>query len=181
MSELTVELPVSYNSSIKYNINSYNCNQCNFILTRTIIKERRLIQECSSCKYYDRYTDRPFAIGSNRDNFGKCNCEYKIMDTLEIKCSECLKEKWIKCLICKKFLEKKTGKVEDKNCYKCQSKIEKEIFNNKTAQEKLEYYGIIKLKKLAKKKEIKNYSKYNKNELLIELKKIVNDNDLPIF
>jgi hypothetical protein len=176
----TEVLPISYNSSYKYNIDSYNCNQCSFKLTRSIIKERRLIQECYSCKSYDRYTDRPFALGASRDNFGECDCVYKTIDVLEIKCEECLKEKWVKCLICKKFLEKKIGKVEDKNCYKCQSEIEKEIFNNKTAQEKLKYYGIVKLKQLAKKKEIKNYSKYNKNELLVELSKIVNNNDFPI-
>jgi hypothetical protein len=41
-------------------------------------------------------------------------------------------------------------------------------------------YGIIKLKKLAKMKNLKGYSKYNKNELIEKLKLLVNDNDFPI-
>lgn len=61
---------------------------------------------------------------------------------------------------------------------------EKIEFNNKwkttTPQEKLNMYGIIKLKILAKNKNLKGYSKYKKGELINRLKPLVNERDFPI-
>ena len=47
-------------------------------------------------------------------------------------------------------------------------------------EEKLKLYGKQKLSILAKRKNIKNYSKLSKNELINELSPITKDHDLPI-
>jgi hypothetical protein len=69
-------------------------------------------------------------------------------------------------------------------CNNCKKILDKNKFNEKwnisTPIEKLNMYGIIKLKKLAKIKNLKGYSRYNKNELIEKLKLLVNDNDFPI-
>ena len=54
------------------------------------------------------------------------------------------------------------------------------IWKTTTPQEKLNLYGIAKLKILAKNKKIKGYSDYKKNELINILLPLVNENDFPI-
>ena len=45
---------------------------------------------------------------------------------------------------------------------------------------KLSCYGLKKLQKIAKNKNMKGYSKLSKENLIIQLKNIVNDKDFPI-
>ena len=97
-----------------------------------------------------------------------------------IKCKNCCNPK---CVNCNKLLPQK---IHDHKltCDLCNEKINKEKFNNKwktsTPQEKLTFYGIEKLKILAKNKQIKNVSKIKKKELINVLIPLVNDNDFPI-
>jgi hypothetical protein len=96
-----------------------------------------------------------------------------------ISCEICEKSKCVKCKnmlnCCNKNCANST------QCYEC---CKKDEFNNKwknaTPQQKLDLYGIEKLKILAKNKKIKGYSKYKKHELINILLLLVNENDFPI-
>jgi hypothetical protein len=148
--------------------NIINCIICNNLL----IKEGSyLINDCGYC----RYSDRPFVIGSSSlyNHYPEgCTCEYGKKEFLYIICNIC---KFPKCNKCG---------IKINNCISKCNNCEKNKFNEKwnisNPIEKLNMYGIIKLKKLAKMKNLKGYSKYNKNELIEKLKLLVNDNDFPI-
>jgi len=155
--------------------NIINCKICNNFLIKEIKKGSYLINECGYC----RYSDRPFALGSsslNNHYSEGCTCKYDKKEYLYITCNIC---KFPKCNKCGINLNNCISA-----CNNCKIILEKNIFTNKwnlsTPFEKLNMYGIIKLKKLAKNKNIKGYSKYNKNELIEKLKILVNDNDFPI-
>ena len=83
----------------------------------------------------------------------------------------------------KKCNKCKTEFISYNNINSCSVCVKKE-FNNKwkksTPSEKLRFYGLKKLYRLAKKKKIKGRSKMNKNELINNLKDIVIHEDFPI-
>jgi hypothetical protein len=155
--------------------NIINCIICNNLLIKEIKEGSYLINDCGYC----RYSDRPFVIGSSSlyNHYPEgCTCEYGKKEFLYIICNICKFPKCNKCGI-------KINNCISK-CNNCEKILEKNKFNEKwnisNPIEKLNMYGIIKLKKIAKMKNLKGYSKYNKNELIEKLKLLVNDNDFPI-
>ena len=166
--------------TIPYNlhkIDSINCNCCNFILQKIISKGQYLIVECGYC----RYSDRAFATYSSswQQHYPNgCTCTYGEKDFLYISCENCNSPTCIKC--------KNVSKCCNTNCSSliCSTCIEKNKFSNNwkssTPKEKLNFYGIEKLKILAKYKNIKGYSKHKKNELIKILSDLVNNDDFPI-
>lgn len=154
------------------------CPCCNNILLKEVKKASYFINgECGYC----RYLDRPFASYSNswQQHYPEgCFCQYGEKDFIYITCENC---KSPKCTKCNKSLN-----CCNKNCGSviCNLCIEKKEFNyvwkTTTPQEKLELYGIEKLRILAKNKKFKGYTKYKKHELIILLLPMVNESDFPI-
>ena len=167
--------------TLKVDSNNNACPCCNNILHKKIKRGKYLIGgECSNCRYYDNYLDRPFGGCGNTasSHYGDCSCEYGEKDYLYISCKKCLSPSCVKCGN-KCFCEGKG--CNEIICRKC---IEKEKFNSEwnklTPPEKLKLYGIQKLKILAKNKKIKGFSKYKKTELIDILIPLVNKKDFPI-
>ena len=110
---------------------------------------------------------------------GTCYCEYIDKEILFITCNNCNNPKCQNCNI-----PISTNAINNKYCKSCIEINKKEEFKNKwiisSVEEKLSFYGIEKLKKLAKIKEIKGFSKLSKRELYDKLKNIVSDTDFPI-
>ena len=141
-------------------IDDINCPVCNFVLQ----KIEMTVKQCDEC-YTCIQDDRPFNMG--RTNRGECSCEWYDKDITEITCSQCI-ENQIK--------EKKEREDDEK-----ERKYMSFIGNwNSGINGKLSCYGIKKLQKLAKYKEIKGYSKLTKEQLIIILEKIVKESDFPI-
>ena len=167
-----------YPKTLNINNETLLCPCCKNKLFREIKKDKYLKTECTNCRRYDRYTDRPFCIGADRGDFGECSYEYQQIDFVSISCEICLNSR---CKKCNKITVCDNTNCNNKLCSECK---EKEKFYKKwsssTSSEKLGFYGIKKLKILAKKKNIKGFSKYNKQELIELLTPIVNDNDFPI-
>jgi hypothetical protein len=168
-----------------YNLNLTNeqdrCQCCDLILEKEIKKGNYLIgNECGYC----RYLDRPFGGCGNTalSHYGGCTCEYTCeygeKDYIYISCKNC---KEPKCLKCKTKLNCCNNNCNKIICNSCENKIKfNNVWKTKTPQEKLKLYGSEKLKILAKKKNIKGYSKYNKDELFTVLAELVDENDFPI-
>jgi len=155
------------------NQNVTNCPCCNTKLIKKIKNKSYLESECSYC----RYLDRPFVWGSDSKREGTCRCIYVKKDILMIICKKC---KSPKCSKCGKVF-KCYGNCISTLCSSCKSTNDfKKKWNTSEPHEKLNFYGIQKLKILAKQKEIKGYSKYKKPELIKVLRPLVNENDFPI-
>jgi len=153
------------------------CGCCKNNLIKEVKKGNCLIgNECGYC----RYLDRPFGGCGNTAtaHYGGCSCIYGKKDYMYISCETC---KSPKCSKCKNSVYCYNNNCSSVICHRCNKKTE---FNNKwkvsTPQQKLELYGTTKLKKLAKNKKIKGYSKCKKRELINMLLSLVNDNDFPI-
>ena len=166
---------------LKVDSNSNVCPCCNNILHKEIkLKCVKIGNECSNCRAYDNYLDRPFGGCGNTaiSHYGDCSCEYSEEEYLYITCKKCLSPTCIKCGT-KCFCE--GNGCNEIVCRKC---IENDKFNSNwkksTPEQKLEFYGIKKLKILAKNKKIKGFSKYKKNELIDILIPLVTENDFPI-
>jgi hypothetical protein len=153
------------------------CPCCEMILHHHIRKENYLINECSYC----RYLDRPFGGCGNtaETHYGGCSCEYGEKDYLYMTCETCTSSTCIQC--------KHPLRCCNQNCVlpkRCDDCCKKHEFSNKwkntTPQEKLQLYGIEKLKILAKIKKVKGCSKYKKHELIHILSPLVNEHDFPI-
>lgn len=153
--------------------NSIICPCCQNTLTYEIVRKRYFI-ECGLCIY----SDRPF--GGLSPQLGECDCKWSESekDFLYIRCFHC---KTTTCKKCKKPLACDNEKCGSVVCSDC---VEKQGFNRlwktKTPQEKLEFYGMTKLKVLAKIKNVQGYSKYKKHELITSLSPLVTDDDFPI-
>ena len=155
------------------------CNNCNI---------------CLKCKenifnINDTYSDHDFCKINNSYLHRECYKEYTKPNDDNKYYSFCgLNNKWeLKGIyvICNKCQNKYKQSIHNTKptdvCEKCKEKID---FNNKwktaTLQEKLNMYGIKKLKILAKNKNLKGYSKYTKAELINRLEPLVNESDFPI-
>ena len=155
------------------------CNNCNI---------------CLKCKekifnINDTYSDHYFCKINNSYLHRECYKEYTKPNDDTKYYSWCgLTNKWelrgvyVICNNCQNKHKQSIHNTKSTDmCEKCKEKIE---FNNKwkttTPQEKLNMYGIIKLKILAKNKNLKGYSKYTKDELINRLKPLVNGRDFPI-
>lgn len=166
-----------YNLQIK-DKDIMTCPCCNLLLQKEIRKGKYLIDdECGYCTY----SDRPFASNSSslyQHYPSGCSCTYGEQDYLYISCENCKSPICMKCKTTMCCSNIKCGSIE---CDQC---IKKTEFNNKwkttMPQEKLNLYGIEKLKILAKNKKIKGYSTYKKHELINILSSLVNENDFPI-
>ena len=170
------------------------CPICNNLLIKTIEKRCVYERKCDECSY----NDRPF--GYNRSNKGPCTCIREYQNCLIVMCNDCLLPRCSSCnkklnsnrisqsYVCNDCLPKcilcNTPFIGKHICVECQERQEKILFNQKwkksTPQEKLQFYGLEKLKILAKNKGIKNISRYNNCYLLNTLIPIVNDSDFPI-
>ena len=153
------------------------CMCCNSATIKEIRKGSYLIHECGYC----RYGSRPFAQCNDswHQHFPDgCACEYGEKDYLYIICKTCQSPK---CKKCNKNIICWQKNCNSHLCNDCEKKIKfNEIWKTTTPQEKLHLYGTIKLKILAKNKQIKNYSKLKKGELIAILSPIINANDFPI-
>ena len=152
-------------------VNENYCPICNQLFEKkTKIVPRLNGSECYDCNY----GMRPFCHSK-----GTCFCEYIDKEVLFITCNNCNNPKCLKCNV-----EISIYQINSKYCKSCTEIQKKEEFKNKwissSAEEKLIFYGIEKLEKLAKLKEIKGFSKLSKKELCDKLKNIVSDSDFPI-
>jgi hypothetical protein len=163
--------------TLKFDSNSNVCLCCNNKLHKEIKRGNYLIgNECGYCGY----SDRPFGGCGNTasSHYGGCSCEYGEKNYLYISCKKCLSPSCVKCG-CKCYCS-----GEGCNEIICSNCLKTENFNNNwnksTPAEKLNMYGIKKLQILAKNKEIKGFSKYNKMDLINILQPFVNEKDFPI-
>ena len=165
-------------SNLHIEDSTLSCPCCNGILEKEIKNVRYLSRECGYC----RYSNRAFATYSSswQQHFPNgCTCEDERCEKefIYITCVKCESPKCIKC--------NHKGDCCNKNCnsFLCLDCDKKNNFNNawKTSspQEKLNLYGIEKLKILAKNKNI-GISKYKKQELINILSPLVNEKDFPI-
>lgn len=151
------------------------CPCCNNSLIKSVNKGHQLKggEECRYC----RYSDRPFAYCSSswQNHFPNgCYCEWEEIEYINIKCIKCND---IKCIKCNENIECKMTNCNKAFCSNCEFSSKWKL---STPQEKLELYGIQKLKLLAKKKNIKGFSKLCKDDLIISLSNVVDNNDFPI-
>lgn len=149
------------------------CPRCCTKLEEKIKQGREEIYECGRC----RYMDRPFGWCST--DLGSCECEYEDIDIIVKTCPEC---SVVKCSICSSVI----GVVTDMRdfsgeeaivCSKCEFR---QKWKKATVKEKLAMHGVMKLKILAEKKQIKEFTKLKKNELIESLVDQTTDNDFPI-
>lgn len=165
--------------NLKISTDCTMCLCCNNILLKEIKIGKYLIGgECYNCNY----GTRPFATSKS-----PCSCEYGEKEFLYYICKLCNDKK---CIICDKssYSHYCSGDCKIYKCYDCKEKEKikhlKEEFNNKwkssTPQEKLQLYGITKLKILANKKDLKGFSKYKKEELINILSPLVIESDFPV-
>ena len=163
--------------TIKVDSESNVCHCCNSLLHKEIKRGIYLIgDECGYC----RYLDRPFGGCGNTasSHYDGCSCEYGQKEFLYISCKKCSSPSCVKC----------GGKCycsgEGCNEIICSECIEKATFiknwNKSTPTDKLDMYGLKKLRILAKSKHIKGFSKYRRTELIDMLKPFVNGHDFPI-
>ena len=162
--------------SLKVDSNSNDCLCCNNKLDKEIKRGKYLIDECGYC----RYSDRPFGGCGNTasSHYGGCSCEYGEKDYLYMTCKNCLSPNCVNCGAKCHCMGEGCNEIICRNC------LEKEKFNNNwkksTPANKLNMYGIKKLKILAKNKEIKSFQNIKKMELINILGPLVNEKDFPI-
>lgn len=151
--------PITLKDVIK-TIDDINCPVCNFVLQRI----EMTIKQCDEC-YECGQDDRPF--NSGRKNKSECSCKWYDSDITEITCLKCIEND----------IKSKQEIEDDRKNHDYMLFIGKW---NSSIKGKLSCYGIKKLQKLAKYKEIKGYSKLTKEQLIISLEKIVKESDFPI-
>lgn len=152
--------PITLKDVIK-TIDETNCPVCNFILQ----KVEMTIKQCDEC-YECGQDDKPFNYG--RTNKGECSCKWYEKDITEISCSQCIENQ----------IKTKQEKDDDKKEHDYMLFMGKW---NSGIKGKLSCYGIKKLQKLAKTKDVKGYSKLTKEQLITTLEQIVKECDFPIY
>jgi len=178
-------LGVQYVGKINFTRNMKSCFKCNneFKIKISIRMITKLIgRECRHC----RWGDRPFE-STRMNRYEKCECMYTEEveeDVIHYTCDTCNDEYLNpKCKKCKKepiSKEINFNNPINNNCDKCNKKEFNQKWLNMTTEDKLNEYGLTKLKKLAKLKQLKKYSKLNKGELIKLLVSITNNKDFPI-
>lgn len=140
------------------------CPYCNNLLKKEIKKVNVCIK--------DNSPDKPFVSPFESEK----PSVWEEQNILHITCDNCSNPK---CKKCNDFIfHSKNAVCNNKYlCCKCEFNYK---FRNSTPQQRLEYYGIRKLKLLAKRKNIKQYYSYKKYELIEILKPLVTNNDFPI-
>ena len=158
------------------------CPCCQGVLEKEVRSGSYLIKKCSNCRNNDRdypwgntggtwWAERSFSDET-------CSCTYGEKDFLYISCENCKSPKCIKCKTPLRCCNKRCG---FEMCPPCISTAEfKHAWKTSSPQEKLNLYGTEKLKILAKKKGLRGYSKYKKNELVQTLAPLVSESDFPI-
>jgi hypothetical protein len=98
---------------------------------------------------------------------------------IKMSCERCISPK---CTDCNKLIScNETNCSVGRRCYDCNKKHNfKTLWKLGSLEQKLKSHGIIKLKILAKNKNIKNYSKFTKHQLLNILSPLLCINDFPI-
>jgi len=154
------------------------CNNCNICL------------KCGENIFNinDNYMPHDFCKINNSYLHTKCYEEYT-KPTDDTKCYRWsgLSNEWSVCgvyVICNNCHNKYKQNIHTKPtnmCIKCKAFMEKvEARKHWAPKNKLNMYGMIKLKKLAKNKNLKGYSKCTKFKLINKLKPLVNESDFPI-
>lgn len=155
--------------NLKVNITSVKCQCCGDKLKRSIDKCLVTIRECSNC----HRSMRPF-----NGYCGPCYCTTGHRNCINMSCERCISPKCTDCNILISCNE--TNCSIERRCYDCNKKYKFKILWSGSPEQKLKSYGIIKLKILAKNKNIKKYSKFTKQQLYDLLLPLVCDNDFPI-
>lgn len=163
---------VEVDETLKIDLDNNVCLCCNNVLRKKLIKSKTR-EYCGYC----RYRDRPFGWCGNtaESHYGGCYCKYEEEEYLYVSCGKCSKIRCVKCMI-------RCG-CDGKGCIevKCKECVKKEEFHDKwrksTIEEKLNFYGIRKLKIFAKKKQVKGFSKYAKSDLIKILVPLMDEND----
>jgi hypothetical protein len=130
-----------------------NCPKCSYKLIKEVREGTYLESECGYCTY----SDRPFAMGSSslQNHYPEgCTCKHGKKQYIYV------------------------------SCQRCSIPTTKDSFSSKwkdmSMEEKLNKYGIAKLKILAKRKQLVGYSTLKKGDLISSLKEVVSDKDFPI-
>ena len=152
----------------------YNCPICNEELTKKVRKQTMLNPKmCNYCRYLKKLFSDGYATIPNCYNDG-CTCKNEIFITETITCDNCLNRK---CLDCGKKIEENSIHANKERCYKClkyqQEKLKiKEflkIWHTYIIRDRLNSRNVKDLRKLAKKKKIKNYYNMKRNALINQL------------
>lgn len=148
-----------------------NCPVCNTTLQKKEITIQ-IRDECYECIQ----DDRPWNIG--RKNKRECYCTRHDKNILEITCETCvetqIKEKQ------EQEIKKKQEQDSDEQDFLAHEHMLFLSKWNNGINGKLSCYGLKKLQKLAKDKKMKGYSKLTKEQLIVQLVKVVNNSDFPI-
>jgi hypothetical protein len=140
-------------------------DEVNCPIHNTLLHKKEInIRECDEC-YECIQDDRPFNYG--RKNKGECSCKWYDKNVIEITCYQCIEDQ---------IREKQKQDADEKE-------HEYMLFLgkwNSGIKGKLSCYGLKKLQNLAKIKKFKGYSKLSKEQLIMQLEKVVNDKDFPI-
>lgn len=143
-------------------------------------KEVKLGTYRSECGYC-RYGDRPFGMcGKSREYQypNGCYCEFEQRELMYITCKKCHEPR---CIKCQKQFNCSVDNCSSQLCNNCLDKQRfDEMWKTSTPVDKLEVYGILKLRILAKQKNIKGLSRLKKDELISVLSPLVKESDFPI-
>jgi uncharacterized protein (DUF2225 family) len=182
----------------KFSKEMINCPVCNNQLVKNVemIRESRDCRACNlgvlprpgdcECTYYDVealvvncvYCDNECArCDKQRDHIIEQYCGVS---------NEMVKVTSRYCKKCTLAINEEREKINEEREKEEREKLEKQkqkfnnIWKNGTIKEKLNCYGLPKLKYLAKNKQMKGYSGMSKDNLIDKLLTIVTDKDLPI-
>lgn len=147
-----------------------NCPICNTLLQKTEIIVRKR-NECYECMQ----DDRPFNYMRKHK---ECVCQWYDSTELLITCQTCVEHETVQ-----KREREKVNMIENEKMEKEERMKERMLFLekwNNGVNGKLSCYGLKKLQKLAKQKQMKGYSKFSKTQLILQLESIVNESDFPI-
>lgn len=133
-------------------VDATHCPVCTSLLRKELGTRKDYEEECYSC----RYGTRPFAVSR-----GQCTCP-------TIKCM------YIYCDSCRAAVAAEAAAEAA-----AKAKLFSDTWKSSSPQEKLQMYGLEKLRILAKGK-IPRYSTYKKNELISLLAPLVKADDFPI-
>ena len=157
------------------------CDNCNNTLEKQLITKNIMVYngECSHCS-----GDRVFSLGGCGNDCKKNNRYEDKLCTI-LNCDKC---EHASCDMCKCKTRNYTVKrcnscIDKKEYYKEKERLNPGEFSNKwngSIEDKLNCYGIAKLKILATKKGITTYDNMRKKTLIKALTSITTESDFPI-